>query len=369
MAARLTSADDYFLHQTPYTMDTVYTANPDFRERKWLSISDSVERNSLLSCGIGHYPNLNVQEAWAGITIGDRQYNFRASRHLRPDIQKMAVGPFRVEPLEPLRKIRYVLDENPSGVAFDVTFETMFDPHIEAHHFDIRDGKIVHDLTRYNMTGRAEGVASYPGGNVRIEPDKWFGGRDQSWGVQPDQRSSQPTDKVSKYGTLYTLCYAQFGEWSAFFYMMERMPGIYDYLSGSVTRRLGRGAEKLRIVSVDHEYRWRRRKPVLEAEGVHLTLTTEDGAKHAFDAEFYKPRYFLRSGLYLGWKGWWQGTDKGPLHVEGDVWDLSDDKMLPEYAVAGAGYDHHAVCVSDAGEKGHAAFEYFMTPEYSKYKD
>lgn len=369
MTVRLTSADDYFLHQIPYTLDTVYTSNPDYRERKWVSISDIQGQNHLLACGMGHYPNLNVQEAWAGITVGDQQYNFRASRHLRPDMHKMAVGPFRIEPVEPLRKIRYVLDENPSGVAFDFIFETLFESHIEDHHLDIRDGKVVHDLTRFNLTGRAEGVVSYPGGEARISPDSWFGGRDQSWGVQPDQRSHQPTDKVSRHGTLYTLCYAQFGEWCAFFYMMERMPGIYDYLSGSVTRRIGDETERLRIVAVEHDYRWRRRRPILEAQSVDLVLTTEDGAKHSFTADFYDARYFLRSGLYLGWQGWWQGTDKGPLHVEGDVWDLSDEKRLPDYAVAGAGYDHHAICVSGGGEKGHAVFEYFVTPEYSKYKE
>lgn len=369
MTARLTPADESFLHQIPYTMDTIYTSDLDYRERMWMSVSDSRDRDVMVDAGLAQYINCNVQEGWAGITVGSTQHNFRASRHLRP-AQNMSVGPFRIETPEPLRRMRYVLEENPSGIAFDIEFETSFEPHLEDHHLEIRNGKIIHDLTRYNLVGRASGTVAYPGGEIRLDPEYWFGGRDHSWGVQPDQQNaSQPTSRVSRHGTLYSLIYAQFDEWAAFLYVMERAPGIYDYLSGSVLKRFGSGAEPLRVIGWEHDYRWQRGGPVIQAESADIALLTEDGGRHAFHCDFYSPRYFLRSALYMGWRGWWQGTDKGPLFIDHDTWDLADLVALQEYSVASAGYDHHATCVSANGEPGHAAFEYFVTPGYSSYPD
>jgi hypothetical protein len=365
---RLTPADEQFLHQIPYTLDTVCTADPDYRERIWLSISDATNRDLMIGCGIGHYPNRNIQEGWAGITVGDRQHNVRMSRHLRPQQQTMAVTPLRVEPIEPLRRVRYVLEENASGIAFDFEFESTFEPHIEDHHLEIRNGRIVHDLTRYNIVGRAYGVASYPGGELKLDGASWKGGRDHSWGVQPDQQNvSTPTQLVNPRGSLYTLCYAQFEDWGAFFYLMERAPGIWDYLSGSFMRR-GETA-RLRITAVEHNYRWAKNQPVQVAEAADFVLMTDDGARHAFSCTFYRPRYFLRSALYLGWRGWWQGADKGDYHFDHDVWNLADRAALPEYSVAGGGFDHHAICRAADGGDGHAAFEYFVTPGYPRYQE
>jgi hypothetical protein len=367
---RLTPGDDTFVHQLPYTLDTVFTTDPDFRERMWLSISDSAQKDVMIGAGIGHYPNRNIQEAWAGVTVGDQQYNVRMSRHLRPDIQKMQVGPLRLEPIVPLRKMRYILEENPSGVAFDFVFETVFEPHIEDHHLEIVNGRVVHDLSRYNLIGSAEGVVSYPGGERRMTNEVWKGARDHSWGVQPDQQNaSQPTSKVNPKGSFYSLIFVQFEHWAALILLHEKAPGIYDYLSGSLMKRYSGTEENRRIVAVEHDYEFSADTSVLEAKKSKISFTTEDGDRYSFDCDFYQPRYFLRSALYMGYKGWWQGTDKGPDYFEHDVWDLSDEVGLPALAVANAGYDHHAICRNDQGETGHVAFEYFMTPGYPKYQD
>lgn len=367
---RLTPGDDSFIHQLPYTLDTVFTTDLDFRERMWLSISDSVNQNLMVDAGMGHYPNRNIQEGWAGVTVGDQQHNVRMSRHLRPDIQKMEVGPLRIERIDPPRKIRFILEENAAGIAFDFVFESVFEPHVEDHHLEIVNGRIVHDLTRYNIVGAASGVVSYPGGEAKISPDIWKGGRDHSWGVQPDQQNaSQPTSRVDPKGSFYSLIYAQFDQWAALIYVHERSPGIYDYLSGSVMKRYSGTEENRRIISFDHDYDFRDDTSVLEARSTKISFMTEDGEKRSFDCKFYKPRYLLRSALYMGYKGWWQGTDKGPYYGENDIWDLSDKKALPDLVVANAGYDHHGICRSDKGETGHAVFEYFVTKGYPKYQD
>src|SRR5690606_7694786 len=95
MSTNLTPADEYFNHQTPFTHATVFTSDPNFRERTWVSMYDTVSREIMVDCGMARYPNRNIQEAWAGVTVGNTQYNVRMSRHLRPDYS-MSVGPLSV---------------------------------------------------------------------------------------------------------------------------------------------------------------------------------------------------------------------------------------------------------------------------------
>jgi hypothetical protein len=336
----------------------------------WLSISDTQSRELMIGAGMGHYVNRNIQEGWAGVTVGKKQYNVRMSRHLRPAIQDMCVGPLRIECTRPPERMRFILDENPAGIAFDIEFETEFNPHVEDHHLDIVNGKVVHDLSRYNIIGSASGSVAYPGGQAKVTAEYWKGGRDHSWGVQPDQTNdSHPTSHVSHKGSLYTLIYAQFENWAVLIYVHERAPGIHDYLTGSVMRRRGTEEENLRIVSFGHDYRFRPGSPILEAESATISFTTEDGNNHQIECVFYEPRYFLRSALYMGYRGWSQGADKGPYYFENDIWDLSDESRLREAAVGNGGSDHHAICKTPDGQTGHAAFEYFVTKGYPKYQE
>lgn len=113
---RLTPWDDQFTHQVPLTHDSVSVSDPNWRERMWISAQDTTHKELLVECGMGHYPNRDVQEAWASVATPERQINFRATRRLRPDFAVMAVGPFRIEVIEPLRILHLVLEGNESGL-------------------------------------------------------------------------------------------------------------------------------------------------------------------------------------------------------------------------------------------------------------
>ena len=65
----LTPPDEYFTHQVAYPHAVVGTSDPSWRERYWLSMQNTETKDVVLTCGIGHYPNQNVQEAFAVVSM------------------------------------------------------------------------------------------------------------------------------------------------------------------------------------------------------------------------------------------------------------------------------------------------------------
>src|SRR2546430_9320786 len=78
--AMLTSWDEFLCHQLPTTMDHVYTSDPAWTERIYISLYDVANKDTILGCGIGQYPNKNVQDGFATIWHQGKQYN-RSEEH------------------------------------------------------------------------------------------------------------------------------------------------------------------------------------------------------------------------------------------------------------------------------------------------
>src|SRR5450756_400756 len=89
----------------------------------------------MLIMGMGQYPNLSVQDAFAVVRRGSLHRVVRASRALGVDRMNLSVGPFRIEVLEGLKRVRYVLDPNDHGLSFDLTWTGAIPPLLEARHY------------------------------------------------------------------------------------------------------------------------------------------------------------------------------------------------------------------------------------------
>jgi hypothetical protein len=74
-AMQLSGADEYFTHQTalPHTM--VATSDPSWRERYWVSFQDTGSGDTVLTLGLGRYPNQDVMEAFVCLSRAGRQTN------------------------------------------------------------------------------------------------------------------------------------------------------------------------------------------------------------------------------------------------------------------------------------------------------
>ncbi|MCS6927106.1 MAG: hypothetical protein NZ578_14525 [Candidatus Binatia bacterium] len=364
----LTGRDDHLGHQIPSTFDHVYTSDPMWTERLWFTIEDIRTGTTLFDCGLGQYPNKNVQDAFAGVTFAGKQYNVRMSRALRPESDKAKVGPLSFHLLEGMKRHRLLLEENPSGLSFDIEWEGKFNPHEEEHHYRRRAGKVVEDLCRYSQVGRARGRITLPGGKTLIlTPDYWFAQRDHSWGIRTELRTeADDPQKTYLPPYLYNWIAAQFPSCGLHVFFNERAPRSYMFLSGEILKPLGEKPDRgLRLVGVDHELVWEKEtinQTLLQGE---LILTFENGTVKTFRFRTLPGRYYLRSGLYGAWKGWYHGDYKGPYYFEHDVWDLSDHTFMKRI---GTFSDHVIVCEMD-GEVGYGVIEYGVTKGYPRYQE
>ena len=93
--------DDYPIHQTCEPIRLVATSDRNFYDRYYFNLHGSSDELFLVM-GLGQYPNLGVQDAFAVVRRGPRHRVVRASRELG-DRMDTSVGPFQVEVLEPPR--------------------------------------------------------------------------------------------------------------------------------------------------------------------------------------------------------------------------------------------------------------------------
>jgi len=117
--------DEYPIHQTPLSMQHVGTSDRNFYDRSYFNAHDRTGDVFLIS-GLGVYPNLGVIDAYVTVRRGDRQWAVHCSDALTDDRLDQRVGPYRIEVLEPLHRLRLVCDAAEHGIACDLTWEGSF---------------------------------------------------------------------------------------------------------------------------------------------------------------------------------------------------------------------------------------------------
>ncbi len=94
------------------------------------------------------------------------------------------VGAYRIEVVEPLRKLRIVLDET-EGIAADLTWEGLFDVVQEQRHILRAGNRVTLDAQRFAQVGTWSGQLQIDGETIDVDPSRWIGTRDRSWGIRP----------------------------------------------------------------------------------------------------------------------------------------------------------------------------------------
>ncbi len=215
--------------------------NPEWTERIYVSIYNVRDKNTILGFGVGQYPNKNVQDGFATVWHEGKQYNFRASRTLRPRIDEVKIGPLSVETLEGLRRFRIKLDDNPSTLA-------------TRHRMDRRDESARGGArsARERRQGGAGHLALRPGRARARHPTIWrknhlarpmmHGGR---IAIAHGARAARcaPTPPTAKRTTfapfLFSWSVAQFPGYALHWRFVERAAGKYSYFSGERVKPFG----------------------------------------------------------------------------------------------------------------------------------
>ena len=153
----LTKQDDFIGHQLPTTFDHVMSSDPAWMERLWYTGHPVPGGDFIFDIGLGWHPNRNVMDGFAGVMVEGKQYNFRASRRLRPNPLETTIGPLEIEILEGLRRHRLALKPNDSGLAFELEFVATMNPHEEGEHFRRRNGRVTEHMARAQQLGAYRG--------------------------------------------------------------------------------------------------------------------------------------------------------------------------------------------------------------------
>jgi hypothetical protein len=221
----LSSMDDYPLHQTAEPIRNVATSDRNFYDRYYFNLHGCSDELFLI-VGVGQYPNLGVQDAFACVRRGDKHRVVRASRELG-DRMDMTVGPFRVEVIEGLKKVRVVLEPTEHGIAFDLTWEGAIPAFLEPRQFIRKYGRVYFDTMRFAQTGFWSGALEVGDEHFDITPDRWWGTRDRSWGVRPVGEPEHPGIRKDEgqLGGMWNYAPMQFDDFSIVYIVNENDNG------------------------------------------------------------------------------------------------------------------------------------------------
>jgi hypothetical protein len=321
----LLPADETFTHQVVETFANVGTSDPDWTE-KVCAMAAARDGSLQLGFGLGKYTNRNVMDAYAGISRGLEQITVRASRALAPEPELTVIGPIRYEILEPLKKIRFVLEPNEcQPIAFDWTFEAVVPPFMEDRTHSFNSYRAGSQLIRYHQTGVASGWIEVDGERTEITPDTWASTRDHSWGVRygvgVPRTDVEPSGlpEGSRFQFLWSPILMERADGSRYALFVE-----YNHLSGTgFVRKEAEGAIEHpdgrveRIVDIEPDLRYADGNRRLLGGTLHCTM--EDGSSRDLVYEAMGDTGFhLGAGLYFGFDGHFHGEWRGQLHVDGE---------------------------------------------------
>jgi hypothetical protein len=319
----LTAADEGFCHQIVDTFAVVGSTDPSWTEKVCASAM-ARDGSVQLGFGLGKYNNRNVMDAYAGVSRGVEQITVRSSRRLDTDPVLTTIGPIRYEIVEPLQRIRFVLEPNDEQpIAFDWLFEAALPCRFEDRTHHRAGNRVSAELVRYHQIGRCSGWIEIDGERTNMDPDTWVSTRDHSWGVrygvgQP-QAEVEPSSPMGDYHFFWTPSYLERPDGSHYgvFMVMNhfRRPGLdHKETWGRIEHADGREEVMVDIVP---ELAYDPVNRRLRGGQVHCAMA--DGSTRTMQVEVVSDTGFhLGAGLYFGLDGHHHGDWRGELHVEGE---------------------------------------------------
>lgn len=318
----LSPLDDFPIHQVAEPVRQVGTSDRNFYDRYYFNCHSS-SPDLFLVFGMGQYPNLGVADAFAVAHRDGEQLAVRASRELGLDRMDTGVGPFRIEVIEGLRRLRVVLEPNEWGLDFDLTFAGAVPATLEPRHLMRQHGRTIVDTSRLAQTGSWSGKLSLDGVTHEVTPDRWQGSRDRSWGIRPVGDPEPAGIGATKPPGSFFWVYAplQFPDFSIIVIAQEDAEGNRS-LEDALLLRPDADPEHLGRPEFALEF-----KPGTR-EVASAVLTFARGPK--VEVETVLP-VALGAGAGYGIGDWKHGQYLGPLVVQGQTYDVSDAAKRATY--------------------------------------
>ena len=362
----LIGLDEHPLHQITHSFAGVAGSDSQWNDGHYVCLCD-VEGNVCLTSNVRLYQNNDVLDGFVCIRHQGRQHNIRLSRRLRPNMDLYGVGPLRIEIVEPMRTLRFILEENNYGIACDVLCRSTVLPYEDPVEITRIDGRLLSERATYELVGVCEGWVDVTGHRYQLTPSTSSFFRNHSWGNQagrggPRYGAPRPSRRVPGVR-----------QWVLF--RADSHGGFY-FSDPSGRAASGKGA----ILFPD------RAEPVI---GVEHELEFYDGGRHVksgtyrlTDAEGAVRSYsftdlgwvYCQGGGYFG--GFndrlGQGVYRGDFHVEGEVWDVTHPTQIVDEAGNTFEFDHDwaesFVRLRSGEESGLAHFECVVVRDQKERK-
>jgi hypothetical protein len=311
--------DEYPIHQTPLSFARVATSDRNFYDRCYLNAHDR-DGGTFLVTGLGVYPNLGVVDAYATVRRGDRQWAVRFSDALRERGIEQRVGGYRIEVIEPLRRLRVVCDDD--DLAFDLTWTGAFPAVHEQPHLMLAGDRPVIDSSRFAQVGTWTGTLSVDGHDVEVNPAVWTGTRDRSWGIRPVGEPEPHGRPASGGGFWWLYAPLRFEEF-AIVVIVQEQPNGWRMLNEAVRVWADGRTEQLGWPKVDITYRTGTRLPL----SARIGLTTQEGKPLALEVTTGTSIALHVGAGYGGDPDWTHGRWQGGNWSSSSVYDLTDPAL------------------------------------------
>jgi hypothetical protein len=318
----LLGADEYPLHQITQTFAGVAGSDPQWNDGHYVCICDAGGQVAMTS-NVRLYQNNDVLDGFVCVRHDGRQHNLRLSRRLRPDMETFGVGPLRIEIVEPMRVLRFVVEENARGIAADFLCRSTGLPYEDPVEVRRVDGRLLSERATYELSGTCEGWIEVGGHRVELTAEGSAFFRNHSWGNQAGRggpRHGAPGPPRRAEGVR---------QWNLF-----HLPGHNGFFFEDPNGReaSGKGVYMTEdrivpIVGVRHELDFYEGGRRLRA--ARYTLTDVEGTVRDYEADDLGWVYCQGGGYFGGFDDrLGQGVYRGDFHEEGEVWDVSHPTTL-----------------------------------------
>ncbi|MBT4518879.1 MAG: hypothetical protein HOC23_02640 [Halieaceae bacterium] len=365
----LTRADEYPYHQIAGTFSTVASSDKNWNDGHYICLCDDAGEVALIA-SLRLYQNNDVLDGFIAIRHRGKQYNIRVSRRLRSDMDFFGVGPLRMEFLEPLKKIKLVLEDNEYGISCEITCTTVLTPYEDPVHVQRVDGILFSERAVYEIVGTCEGHITIADKQIQLSNARSTCFRNHSWGFMPGRgiprgHGAPPLKPPSMVGLR---------NWVLF--NMPDHGGFYTFQENKVGERQSTEAKilfadsDLDVLRVKHDLNFYEGSTRLK--GGHFSLLDENHRERVYEVEDMGWIYCQGGGYFGGFNdSLGQGVWRGENHIEGEVWDTSH----PVRVVTTEGQERvfqHAwaesfVRLKSEGEVGFAHFESVTFGSYEPY--
>jgi hypothetical protein len=317
-----------------------------------------------VAMGFANYPNLGVVDAFVVANADDRHRVVRASRALGMDRLDMSVGPIHFEVLEGLRTIRVRVEPNEWGIALDAIWEAAYPPQLEPPHIVRRVERLVTSTARFTHTGAWAGSLSLGDRRIVLTPDRWWGGRDRSWGVRPVGDPEPPGIAVTLpfAGHMHQWAPMQFDDVEVLYFVMEDGDGNRSLEEALMVWPDAHGREPLDLGRPEHDLVFERGTRRVTAGAIEFPHVPGGARRVTF--EVVRDLHLGVGTGYMDDDGWRHGKWQGPLVVQGVVHNLTTDEGRARMVGI---VDALARFTLDDGRIGWGVFEYMVAPPIHHY--